>query len=387
MNGEDIFKAIISGQFDNPLGDALRSGLGLLSKGYQAGIRKRNQTYDAGRGVYHSSVPIISVGNITAGGTGKTPMVRYICDLLAQEGYQPTVVTRGYKAQNNKHSLMIAHQGHLLVEPSVSGDEAFLLAKALPESSVIIGRSRTESAQMVEAKGESNVIIMDDGFQHRALGRDADIVLIDASNPFGYGHVLPRGLLREPLEGLGRASALVLTKVDQVAPGVVGQVIKQLKVYAPNVPIAQTVHGPEALYTLEDWLHGCNPMAPDRAKDKKVIAASGIGNPRSFYMTLDSLGYSVVDLMSYPDHHDFTNDDLVNMWEHAFAKGAEAICITEKDAVKLSQLQAADDLKLPQWGKAESKKLPIYVLTIGIHFVDGERELKNHINSVVHSVV
>ena len=204
---------------------------------------------------------------------------------------------------------------------------------------------------------------MDDGFQHRALHRDKDIVLIDASNPFGYEHVLPRGLLREPMEGLARADIIVLTKVDQVDPGLVAALRKRLARMAPQKPVYETIHKPRAVYTLEAWANGDegHPIGTD--VDLPIMAVSGIGNPQSFTKTLKGCGYDVVHTMGFGDHHDFSDDDVVEIWKQAFAHQAKAIMITEKDAVKLSQLHTIEDLKIP-----------ILVLSIGIEFISGKQE-------------
>lgn len=372
MKSEELFKYIVSGDMDNGLGRALRRGLSSLSQGYAWAVNRRNRGFDQGKGVYYASLPVISVGNITAGGTGKTPMVRYICERLAEKGYAATVLSRGYRAKDNSLSLLISDHGKLLVEPDVSGDEAWLLAKALPAASVVIGRSRTKSAQMVEEGALGQVLVLDDGFQHRALSRDLDIVLIDATNPFGYGHCLPRGLLREPLEGLTRAQAIVLTKVDQAPAGELAVTKKKLEALVPDVPIAETIHQPRALYDLRHWLTADQPQAPDAELGRPVLAATGIGNPQSFGKTLQSLGYDVKSVMGFGDHHDFTNDDLVAIWKEAFAKGAQAIMITEKDAVKICQLSGLTEFKIP-----------IYVLSIGIHFLSGAEDLNQLIYKTV----
>jgi len=314
MSGEALFKSIVSGENQSILGDIARSSLGFLSKGYEKAVSMRNAKFDEGKGVTKVTVPVISVGNITAGGTGKTPMVRFICDVLTQKGLHPTVLSRGYRAEDNKKNIIISKDGTMLVEPTISGDEAWLLAKVLQKSNVIIGRERSKSAEIAINELGADCLVMDDGFQHRALARDIDIVLIDASNPFGYDHVLPRGLLREPLSGLQRAHIIVLTKVDQVAPGIVSGIRKRLFHLVPNIPVYETTHKPQFMYP-------------------------------------------------FGDHHDFTNDDVVDIWKEAFAHQADAICITEKDAVKLSQLHAIEDLKIP-----------ILVLSIGIEFISGKQE-------------
>ena len=363
MNGEDIFKSIVSGEDQSILGDVARAGLSLLSKGYKKAVTMRNAKFDANKGVVKVSVPVISVGNITAGGTGKTPMVRLICDILGQKGFHPTVLSRGYRAKDNSQNTIISKHGSILVEPEESGDEAWLLAKVLPKSSVIIGRNRIESARIAIEELGADYLVMDDGFQHRALHRDKDIVLIDASNPFGYEHVLPRGLLREPMEGLARADIIVLTKVDQVDPGLVAALRKRLARMAPQKPVYETVHKPRAVYTLEVWANGDegHPIGTD--SDLPIMAVSGIGNPKSFTKTLEGCGYDVVHTMGFGDHHDFSDDDVVEIWKQAFAHQAKAIMITEKDAVKLSQLHTIEELKIP-----------ILVLSIGIEFISGKQE-------------
>ena len=363
MSGEALFKSIVSGEDQSVLGDIARSSLGLLSKGDEKAVSIRNARFDEGKGVTKVTVPVISVGNITAGGTGKTPMVRFICDVLTQKGLHPTVLSRGYRAEDNNKNIIISKDGTMLVEPSISGDEAWLLAKVLQKSNVIIGRERSKSAEIAINELGADCLIMDDGFQHRALARDIDIVLIDASNPFGYEHVLPRGLLREPLSGLQRADIIVLTKVDQVAPGIVSGIRKRLTQMIPNIPVYETTHKPQFMYTLDEWANGSVGASVDAYKEQRIMAVSGIGNPQSFTQTLTDVGYNVVHTLPFGDHHDFSNDDVVEIWKQAFAHQADAICITEKDAVKLSQLHAIEDLKIP-----------ILVLSIGIEFVSGKQE-------------
>lgn len=363
MSGEALFKSIVSGENQSILGDIARSSLGFISKGYEKAVSVRNARFDAGKGVTRVTVPVISVGNITAGGTGKTPMVRFICDILAQKGLHPTVLSRGYRAEDNKKNIIISKDGMMLVEPSISGDEAWLLAKVLQKSNVIIGRERALSAQIAIDKLGADCLVMDDGFQHRALARDIDIVLIDASNPFGYDHVLPRGLLREPINGLQRADIIILTKVDQVAPGIVSGIQKRLAHMLPNTPVYETIHKPQCIYTLDEWANGETGSPVDAYQKHRIMAVSGIGNPQSFTQTLTDIGYNVVHTMPFGDHHSFENDDVVDIWKEVFAHQADAICITEKDAVKLSQLHAIEDLKIP-----------ILVLSIGIEFVSGKQE-------------
>lgn len=372
MNGERLFKHIVSGKAKGPLASVARTGLGVLSVAYAQGVQQRNKKFDRADGVIRAAVPVISVGNITAGGTGKTPMVRYICQYLESTNYAPAILSRGYRAKDNEETIVVSRRGRLEVTPAVSGDEAWLLGKGLGHTSVVIGRKRVKSAQLATATLGSDILVLDDGFQHRQLGRDLDIVLIDAANPFGYGHVLPRGLLREPLTGLHRADVIVLTKTDQVPNDILFGIKQQLLKWAPQVPIMTTVHQSLGIQTLASWERNEAPQAaPVGVEQPNFLTVSGIGQPDSFRHTVTSLGYTVCHSLDFGDHHEYTTDDVVRMWSEAFAKGANAIVTTEKDAVKLSQLQAVHDLKIP-----------VFVIPIGIAFTEGEEQFKTYISEV-----
>lgn len=377
MKGEVIFKRIISGKAKGPVSAAARGGLTILSKLYEAGVTQRNKKFDAQTGVSHASVPVISVGNITAGGTGKTPMVRYICHMLEEHGCKPAVLSRGYKAANNEQSLIVSRQGLLEVSPAVSGDEAYLLAKNLGRTSVVIGRHRSESATVATEQLGSDVLVLDDGFQHRQLYRDLDIVLIDAANPFGYGHVLPRGLLREPLEGLKRAHSIVLTKTDQVPKDILFGVKQQLMTYAPHIPVFETIHKPLGVVSLGQWAQG-EPLTAQideanrmSARSHRLLAISGIGRPESFKATLEQIGLAPQASLDFGDHHEYSEDDVIQMYAKSFELGLTAIITTEKDAVKLNELSALKDLKLP-----------VFVVPIGIEFTAREDEFQALVSTV-----
>jgi len=308
------------------------------------------------------NVEVICIGNVVAGGTGKTPAVQYFVKKYLNEGKKVGVLSRGYKGKRKEDLLLVRNNKEILATSVESGDEAFLHALNL-KVPVVVSKDRYKGAVYLRDVCKLDIIIMDDGFQHRALARDIDIVLIDASNPFGYEHVLPRGLLREPLSGLQRADIIVLTKVDQVAPGIVSGIRKRLTQMIPNIPVYETTHKPQFMYTLDEWANGSVGASVDAYKEQRIMAVSGIGNPQSFTQTLTDVGYNVVHTLPFGDHHDFSNDDVVEIWKQAFAHQADAICITEKDAVKLSQLHAIEDLKIP-----------ILVLSIGIEFVSGKQE-------------
>ncbi len=371
---EKQFKSLISGESNSLPAQTARKGLNVLSKLYEKGITHRNQHFEIPGNSYRADVPVISVGNITVGGTGKTPMVKYLALYLESLGCKPAVLSRGYRSGNTDRSIVVSLYGDIQEEPQTSGDEAWLLAKSLPNSSIITGRNRKDSAEIATYNLKSDVLLLDDGFQHRALQRDLDIVLIDATNPFGYEHVLPRGLLREPVEELRRASCYVLTKSSQVSPLQLREIEQRLQCIGANIPIMETVHGPSSLTALTDWVAGKSVPIDDTFKELPLLAVSGIGNPESFVTSLHEAGYEVVSSLSYDDHHDYTDDDLIEMWKEAFAHQAKGLVITEKDAVKLAQLPAA--LTMP---------LPVLVLGVDIEFRTGEMKFKEMIKECISS--
>lgn len=369
FDGERIFKNIISGKA-GLTGYILRAGLRALSPLYAQGTAIRNANYDK-KGGTSVPAPVISIGNITAGGTGKTPMVQYVCRFFEEHQKHPVILSRGYKSKSGSDSTIVAEDGQLCADTTTGGDEPVLLARELKHTGIIVGSKRTESAKVAINRLHGDVLVLDDGFQHRALNRDLDIVLIDATNPFGYDYVLPGGLLREPLTGLKRADVFVLTKTNLVGREDIFAIKRTLGQYAPGVPVMKTVHQPLGLFEIHDWAAGTKTEVGEAYKDKKVLAVSGIGSPKSFTKTLTSLGYNVVGAVDFGDHHTYDTDSLVRIYAEMFATKPEVIITTEKDAVKLSQLAAIDDLKIP-----------ILVLPIGITFTEGEEQFCQILSTV-----
>ena len=369
FDGEKIFKDIISGRA-GLTGYILRAGLRALSPVYAQGTAIRNAKYDKEGGITVPA-PVISIGNITAGGTGKTPMVQYVCRFFEEHDKHPVILSRGYKSKGADDITIVAEDGKLCADTTTGGDEPVLLARELQHTGIIVGRKRTETAKVAINRLHGDVLVLDDGFQHRALNRNLDVVLIDAANPFGYEYVLPGGVLREPLDGLKRADGFVLTKTNLVGREDIFQIKRTLSKYAPGVPVVQTIHKPLGLFELHDWADGDKTELGDAYKDKKVLAVSGIGSPKSFTKTLTSLGYNVVGAVDLGDHHKYDTDSLVRIYAEMFATKPEVIITTEKDAVKLSQLAATDDLKIP-----------ILVLPIGIEFTEGEEKFCQILSTV-----
>ncbi|HEX4794795.1 MAG TPA: tetraacyldisaccharide 4'-kinase [Humisphaera sp.] len=287
---------------------------------FERGIRR---SADLGR-------PVISIGNITTGGTGKTPMVRWLAAKLRDDGHRVAVLSRGYKSA----------AGQL-------GDEQIMLDRQLnsPGSAPIhfaAHPSRQHAAADVLSKHpQTNVFILDDGFQHRAARRDLDIVLISAAEPFGFGHVLPRGLLREPLRGLARAGALVMTHADRASDSQLQQIEQTIRTHNSSSPIYRARHAIAGLRSADG--------STIELRDQSVFAFCGIANPQLFERQIEAAGAKVAGHQWFADHHRYTPDDLKRLTEAASAARATAMLTTEKDWAKLADLPGIDRTAIPIW--------------------------------------
>lgn len=298
-------------------------------------VRMREVAYSSGWVSPRSlPIPVISVGNMGLGGTGKTPMVERIARRLSEGGKRVAVLLRGYQGSFSGEALVVSNG----ITPHQVGDEAFLLAKKLPSAMVIVGKDRFRAGERAVAR-QAEVLILDDGFQHRALRRDLDIVLVDASEPFGYGHLFPRGLLREPLTALARADILVITR--GAGKEDLARIGEKFRSFNPHVPLFIGERRP---------LHWVK-MPEDTRKDlegmkgRRCLAFSGIANPSLFFSLLSSLGVEVARSCSFPDHHAYTSEELKQIVKWSQEAGAEALLTTEKDAVRLPA--GAFPLKVP----------------------------------------
>ena len=298
-------------------------------------------------------VPVISVGNITVGGTGKTPFTQWVASHLRDGGEPVGILSRGY-LREGKGIAVVSDRETVRKGPTQVGDEPYLLARNLRGVPVVVGKDRFLAGKhMLESFG-TRVIILDDGFQYLPLRRNLNILLIDITNPFGNRKPLPAGILREPLKGLSRADLFLLTRVDEGRA--VGDLLKDLKELNRDAPIVEAVHRPLELFPLQ----GGEAEEVGILKGKRVIALSGVGNPASFESTLEGLGAVLVRRLRYPDHHRYSLKDLRQLDEIFGNAGVELIVITEKDGVRLEGLPI---------------ELPILVLKVGIDIVKGGHAL------------
>lgn len=263
---------------------------------------------------------VISIGNITVGGTGKTPMAIAVARTLKDKGKKVAVLSRGYKGEKS------------------GSDEVLLMSKRLGNIPVITGGNRYLSGSYAIDKYQVDTILLDDGFQHVQLKRDLDILLIDSTNPFGNGFTLPAGILREPLRNIKRADAIVLTRTDQAMD--IHKVINRIKTLNPAAPIFKARHRPAGFVRLADGrIEGV-----ELVKDKKILIFSGIENPEAFSFSLKELGAKIIEVMDYPDHYFYDERDIIGIERKAKDLSAEIIITTEKDAMRLSDMSLPDNL-------------------------------------------
>jgi tetraacyldisaccharide 4'-kinase len=287
---------------------------------------------------------VISIGNITLGGTGKTPATIALAREAKQRGFRPCILTRGYKGKA-QGPCFVSRGKRPLLNADEAGDEAVLMAEKLGDIPVVKGNKRYESGifalSSLPSALQPDMFLLDDGFQHWALFRDKDIVLIDSSVPFGNRRMLPLGTLREPIKEIKRADIIVITKADRnrTQHTTVHDLIKELKKYNPHAPIFFADHKPSAFVTTTGEL-----LTLEQAKGKRVFAFCGIGNPQSFRETLLSAGLQIRGFLAYRDHHSYSAGDMQSIKDNAERTGSEWIVTTEKDIMRLRSFSMPENL-------------------------------------------
>lgn len=319
------YRAIVSGQRRDFTAVCSRSLLRVASWPYRIAVLARNWAYNRGWSKSYSiAVPIISVGNITAGGTGKTPLVAAIAQHLREREVRVGLVSRGYRS-----------------DASGSNDEARELYDSLPDVPHIQNPDRVAACQVMVDELEMEAIIVDDGFQHRRLRRDLDIVVVDATCPWGYGYLLPRGLLREPVKNLRRAHAVVISRTNFISQDELQQLLRRVQQLAPQAALATAEHTPCYLICHD------GPNKPLRdLQGSPVLAFAGIGNPQPFFAELQRLGANVIGTLALPDHCGYDRDTVsaICQWirERTSSHPTAVLVCTHKDLVKLRTDQLAD---------------------------------------------
>lgn len=309
-----------------------RAALAPLSAAYGAAMSARAALYRRGwLRTRHAGVPVISVGNLAAGGTGKTPIVALVAGLLDGAGLSPAVISRGYGGRRKRDPMIVSDGtgARPLATAAEAGDEPVMLARALPGVPVVVARRRAQGASLAVERFSSRCLVLDDGFQHLALARDLDLVILDDGAPFDNGRLLPAGFLREPPGALKRAGAVILTRAA-AAPGGRGSQGPPLGAWLrPETPLFHAEFrardlagaGGEAIHPIE-WLRG-----------RRVAAFAGIARPERFERTLSALGAEISEFAAFADHHVYTDADAERL--AALASRAGALVTTEKDLSRL----------------------------------------------------
>lgn len=325
-----------------PLSIVYRAGLAVYLRLYSSGIRKR----------YRLSVPVISVGNLTFGGTGKTPAVQSICRMLADRSLKVAVLSRGHGG--SAKGAMIVSDGERVTATSAEvGDEPALLARSLPGVPVIVGKDRRMSGRLACERFGPDAIVLDDGLQYWQLHRDLNVVALDAAQPFGSGFVMPMGDLREPPSGLRRADVVLLVGAKALSTEKRRALVHRLSRLAPDALIFPAAREPVAVRCAQTG-EECDLSWLAR---RRILAFCGIGRPASFFEMLNALDASVVEARAFSDHYRLSKEDTAAIIDAARSCGAEAVVTTEKDLARLG------DGRIPG----------LYVLAIKLGIEDSSR--------------
>lgn len=313
--------------------DLIHSLLYLFSCLYAAALRSRQVLYSR-RVLKTQKLPcrVVSVGNITVGGTGKTPMSIYMARLIEQLGYKVAVISRGYKGGAEKKGGIVSDGQRIRMTPEMAGDEPYLLAKNLEGIPVLVGRDRFRSGMAAIGAFGVDVVVLDDAFQHIGLERDIDLVLLDDRRPFGNTYLLPRGTLREPADALLRSDAVILTR----SPNENTATPEKIRKMAHRRPVFRSRHLP----VIAGGVVGSDETAgqkagPDGLKQARVFAFSGLADNLNFRDSLTAMGCLLVGFSDFPDHHPYTDEDLADILESAREAGSEVLATTEKDFCKI----------------------------------------------------
>ncbi len=341
MLGPSEFRELVSGRRRGPTASLLRAALRLLEWPYTWAVRCRNRRYDRRPDMVHSvDVPVISVGNITLGGTGKTPTVEWLATWLADQGVRVGMVSRGYGSQAGQPN-----------------DEALELAQKLPQVPHVLDADRVRGARRAVREFGCRLLLLDDAFQHRRIARDLDIVLIDALEPFGFGHVFPRGTLREPLSGLSRADVVILTRSRLVSDAERAGIREHVRRSAPTAAWIEATYTPQCLLSPSGERQELASLA-----GKPIAAFCGIGNPAGFRRALAGCGLEIAAMRELDDHFPYAQSDLEDLrrWTDNLDVAA-AIC-TCKDLVKIAD----------RWTGAK----PFWALSSRLEITSGQDQLE-----------
>ena len=324
----ELFTNLISGKQRGLTAQCARFALRVLAEPYSLAMRLRNLAFDAGwKKVHRVAVPVISIGNITTGGTGKTPIVAATVKQLQALGRRPGIISRGYRADS-----------------SGANDEFRVLEQLCPGVPHVQLPDRIAAAEALLQDHDIDAIVLDDAMQHRRIHRDLNIALVDATNPFGYGHTLPRGLLRESRSGLRRADLILVTRTDAVPDEIRESMVTEIQSLAPAAQVDCVGFVPQSLMSAD------RTIQPSAMLDGvPIFVVTGIGNPAAFVKTCEQLNANVIGHRFFPDHHHFSAEEWQQVTQEATAANAKHIVVTQKDLVKLPANNTALAILIEPW--------------------------------------
>jgi tetraacyldisaccharide 4'-kinase len=354
--------AVMTGEEENR-SSFLKSFLLAVSICYGALVQLRKILYK--KGLLPSKrlpCPVISIGNLTVGGSGKTPMAIYVADLIQSLGYSVAIISRGYKGQAEKIGGVVCDGRRICMGPDTAGDEPFMVARRLKTVPVIVGQNRLKAGRLAIQDFKPDVLLLDDAFQHLKLHRDLDLLLLDSNAPLGNTYFFPRGTLREPASALSRGDAVIFTRSD------IGKMpsLIQIKKHVPKTPIFYSSHIPY-IYKIVTGNKAQSQDSPRSSSkydfaifnNKKVFAFSGIASNDDFRRTIESFKCKLENFSEFPDHHRYSNKELDGILKSATDLSVEFIFTTEKDYVRI----------------AHEIKWPIDLVIIGIEISFGANEI------------
>jgi tetraacyldisaccharide 4'-kinase len=324
----------------------LRAALTPLSWLYGTWMTRRNAHYDRPAAVAHVSVPVISIGNLSVGGTGKTPMVRWIAETMLGRGVRPAIVSRGYGGSAGTGPVVVSRGDAVECAARVAGDEPWMLANAVAGAIVVVGSNRTAGARKAVELG-ARLVLLDDGFQHRALGRDLDVVLLDRTRPFDLDRVLPSGSLREPASSLARADWIIITR--SASPRGAERLHDAIRASNPSARILHADH------SAAGFIDAAGVAVP---QPSRAVAFCAIGNPQRFRTDLERLGVSIAAFHAFLDHRSIDASMLGKLQRQA-KKESATLVTTEKDLARI--------------GLEDASRVGLLVLTIRTVVPQGEQ--------------
>jgi tetraacyldisaccharide 4'-kinase len=312
-------------------GPWLRGALSIAAGAYRGALTARDTCYAAGIfSTRRLRVPVISIGNLTLGGSGKTPLTALVAAALAELGTSPAILSRGY-GRRTRGVRVVADRDGVRLSTSEAGDEPRLLAEQLPGIPVVVGESRYEAGRVAVERCGAHALVLDDGFQHRTLAKDLEILAVPGTAPWGNGRLFPRGILREPMSALRRVQVAVVTNPphETTAKTIAESLRRQ---GSPAIVLTGTYH----VHALRRGTDG-TALPPQALAGRRVVALAGLASPAGFVATLSSLGAIVAELEEFPDHHPYTEADLGRVRASARRAGAECVVTTEKDWMRLRE--------------------------------------------------